>query len=359
MRSLFSFSIACLGILMACTADNSTAPSPSPEAPQRRSGAGVWISRDQLAVRPTSGAAWTRLESQARQACPPASLDDQESSANVCVLAKALVSARTADAATRGDVISAIRSVTGQPGYNGRALSLGRELAAYVIAADLIDLQTADPALDQSFRATIRALLTAPTSGGPANLIDCHETRPNNWGTHCGASRAAVANYLGDAGQLDRVALVFKGWLGNRAAYAGFSFGDLAWQCNPAAPVAINPPGCSRDGHSLDGVLADDQRRAGGFTWPPPRENYVYEALQGAFVQAVILHQNGHDAFNWEQRALLRAFEWLQHQAHYPPQGDDLWLVPLVNHYYGTAYPVSGGGHPGKGMGWTEWTHAR
>ena len=29
------------------------------------------------------------------------------------------------------------------------------------------------------------------------NLVECHEKRPNNWGNHCGASRAAVAAYLG------------------------------------------------------------------------------------------------------------------------------------------------------------------
>ena len=42
-----------------------------------------------------------------------------------------------------------------------------------------------------------------------------------------------------------------------------------------------------------DGVLPDDQRRSGGFVWPPTKENYVWEALQGAIAQAVILHRAG------------------------------------------------------------------
>lgn len=346
-------------VLIACSsADNSAAPTPEGMAGQTSRG-GIWVSRDELASRPTAGAAWSRLEAQARQSCPPPDLQDQDSSANVCVLAKALVAARTNDAPARADVMSALNTVAGIRHYSGRALSLGRELAAYVVAADLIDLRHANPTLDQSFRTAIRDLLTAHTDQGPANLIECHEQRPNNWGTHCGASRAAVANYLGDTRQLERIAQVFRGWLGNRASYAGFAWGDLAWQCDGAAPVGINPPGCTRNGHSIDGVLPDDQRRAGGFTWPPPRENYVYEALQGALVQAVILQQNGYDAFNWEQRALLRAFEWLNREARYPPQGDDEWLAPLVNHFYGTSYPVSVGGRPGKVMAWTEWTHVR
>ena len=223
--------------------------------------------------------------------------------------------------------------------YNGQALALGRELAAYVIAADLIDLKEYDPALDRSWRTKLGTLLTTPTNDGPANLIECHERRPNNWGTHCGASRAAVAAYLGDSAQLERVAQVFRGWLGDRSAYAGFSYGDLAWQCDPAKPVGINPAGCMRDGHVLDGVLPDDQRRSGGFSWPPPQENYVYEALQGALVQAVILQQAGYDVFAWEDQALRRAFVWLQDQAQFPAAGDDTWQPYLVNAYYGTHFP--------------------
>ena len=73
-------------------------------------------------------------------------------------------------------------------------------------------------------------------------LVSTHEDRPNNWGTHAGAARAAIAAYLGDSAQLARTALVFRGYLGDRAAYAGFEFGDLSWQCDPAAgPSGINP----------------------------------------------------------------------------------------------------------------------
>ncbi len=153
--------------------------------------------------------------------------------------------------------------------YHGRALALGRELAAYVIAADLIDLKTFDPVLDSDFRATISDLLTTPTIDGPANLIECHEHRPNNWGTHCGASRVAVAAYLGDLAQLARVAQVFKGWLGDRG-----------------------------------------------------------------LVQAAILRRGGYQVFDWENRALLRAFRWLHTEAQYPATGDDTWQPHVVNYYY-------------------------
>ena len=119
----------------------------------------------------------------------------------------------------------------------------------------------------------------------------------------------------------------------------------------------MNPAGATRDGRSIDGVLPDDQRRGGGFSWPPPRENYVYEALQGAIVQAVILARAGYDVFDWSDRALLRAYRWLDEQADYPAEGEDRWQMHLVNHYYGTTFPAAVPTTPGKNMAFTDWTH--
>lgn len=108
----------------------------------------------------------------------------------------------------------------------------------------------------------------------------------------------------------------------------------------------------------MDGVLPDDQRRGGGFTWPPPREGYVWEALQGAVVQAAILHRAGFPAFEWQDRALLRAAEWLYRQAAFPPSGDDEWQPYVINYFYGTDLPAPMPARPGKNVAWTDWTHA-
>ena len=321
------------------------------------SGVHIWISPAELAVLPASGPAWDNVKARADQSCGVPDLDNQDSSVNVCVLAKALVFARTGQTVYRDGVVSAVDNIVNSGTYNGRALALGRELGAYVIAADLMDLQTYDATLDGLLRAKITEFLTTPTTGGPANLIECHEVRPNNWGTHCGASRAAVAAYLGDTVALSRIAQVFKGWLGDRSSYAGFAYGDLSWQCDPAAPVGINPKGCMKQGHSIDGVLPDDQRRGGSFSWPPPQENYVYEALQGALVQAVLLNRQGYDTWSWSDQALLRAFQWLHTEANYPAVGDDTWQPHLVNHFHRLTFPAPVPSNPGKNMGWTDWTH--
>jgi len=325
---------------------------PSIEA---QSASGIWISPAELALLPTSSPAWDSVFSQANSICATPNLADQDDSANVCILAKALVFARIGGGGYRSDVVAALRSIVDLGAYNGRALALGREIGAYVISADLISLPTYDPTLDQQFRAKIRELLTIFTSDGPASLIECHETRPNNWGTHCGGARAAVAAYLGDTAELARVAQVFKGWLGDRSSYSGFVYGDLSWQCDPSQPVGINPAGCMKDGHSIDGVLADDQRRGGSFAWPPPKVNYVYESLQGTLLQATILHRAGYDAFNWVDKALVRAYGWLHEQANFPTAGDDTWQPHVANYFYGVSFPAPVPSSPGKNLGWTDW----
>jgi hypothetical protein len=103
--------------------------------------------------------------------------------------------------------------------------------------------------------------------------------------------------------------------------------------------------------------LPDDQRRAGSFTWPPPKENYVWGALQGAIVAAELLERAGYPAWEWQDKALLRAVTWLHEQANFPASSDDEWQPWLVNYAYNANFPAQNPAHAGKGMGWTDWTH--
>jgi hypothetical protein len=236
------------------------------------------------------------------------------------------------------------------PGTEGSStLALGRNLLSVVLAADLVGYR------DAGFANWLRGVIRTSIDG--RTLISTHEDRPNNWGTHAGASRIAADLYLGDTADLGRAAAVFRGWLGERGVYAGFSYGELDWQSNPSAPVGINPRGATIDGHNVDGALPDDMRRSGGFTWPPPAENYVYEALQGALVQAELLSRAGYPAYQWSSNALARAFAWLHSVAGFPAEGDDTWQSHLVNARYGTAYPAQVPSRPGKNFGFTDWLY--
>jgi ADP-ribose pyrophosphatase YjhB (NUDIX family) len=338
----------------AVQAASSARPPATRGTPARA--AGIWISRDEIRALPMSGPAWAALVAHADLPAARPNLSDQDQANNVHVLAKALVFARTGQERYRTEVRSnCIGAIDTERG--GRTLALGRELAAYVIAADLVGLE---PAEDARFRAWLRRALTVELEN--KTLRSTHEVRPNNWGTMAGASRAAVAAYLGDKAELARTAQVFKGWLGDRSAYAGFKYGDLSWQSDPLHPVGINPKDATKNGESISGALPDDMRRGCAFQMPPCRTNYPWGALQGALVQAEILHRQGYDAWNWQDQALLRAVSYLaeldRRYDDWWAGGDDQWSIWLVNRAYGTHFPAVSPARPGKIMAWTDWTHA-
>ena len=312
----------------------------------------IWISKAEIMSLPTSGTAWDTVVKYANQATGAADLTNQDSMANVQCLAAALVYARTGDVSAKGRVIGALDKIIGFAADTyklDRALALGRELCAYVIAADICDLSALSPTMDTEFQDAIRVLLTKPTTGGPSNLIACQKQRPNNWGMHATASIIAVYAYLGDTDGLKSAANIFKGWLGDRSAYAGFTYGDLAWQADPKNPVGVNPKGAMLNGHSVDGALPDDMRRGGAFAWPPKGTGYPWEALQGATVAAELLSRAGYPAWEWQDKALLRAVQFL-YSVNWPAVGDDQWQPWLINAVYGTTFATSANATPGKNM---------
>ncbi len=322
-----------------------TPPPPPPET-------GIWSSAAELAALPMSGEPWQALKDDADTYWGIPNLSDQEDKANIYTMSKALVYARTGIESYRTEVIDAcMQAIDSEDG--GRALALARNLAAFVIAADLVGLP---PEEDAIFRDWLETVRFEDLSGG--TLLSAHEDQPDNPGTHAGASHAAVAVYLNDQAELDHIAQVFKGWLGDRGSYADFAYGDLDWQSDPDRPIGINPIGAVIQGYNVDGVLPDEQRKAGGFTWPPPKRGSVYESLQGALLQAIVLHRAGYDVWNWEDRALLRAFTWLHDVADYPAAGDDLWQPFIINYYYGTDFPTPSISRPGKNIARTCWTHS-
>ena len=76
-----------------------------------------------------------------------------------------------------------------------------------------------------------------------------------------------------------------------------------------------------------------------------------------------MLHRAGYPAFEWEDRAILRAIEWLYNTTfddgkNYPAEGDDRWQIWIINKRYGAKIPVASPVSPGKMIGWTDWTHS-
>lgn len=318
------------------------------------------------------GPAWNRLVAAADRELEAPNLASFDSDHDVYTFAAALLYARTGDEIYREKAAEAIRSAMGTE-HTGRrdgqgsargalAIIIGRNLAAYVIAADLIGLADYDPELEAAFRAWINEL--RHEEWDDRTLIYNDEARANHHGRMAGASRAAIAAYLKDEAELARAARVFKGFLGDRVMYSGFRFSeDLSWQLYPSQPVGINPAGARKNGHPIDGVLPEEMPRGCSFQVPPCPTNAPWQSLQGIVVEAMILYRQGYDVWNWEDRAILRAVQYLYDLEKAYPEvgwwagGDDRWVVWLVNSVYDSNFPMSST-HPGKNMGWTDWTHA-
>ena len=362
-------------------------------SPSRRSTVGsrpyVWLSPAEIRDLPITGepgcdvrcsAAWMLMRNAAASAPAFPNLSDQDETTGNVVLAKALVAVRLRDPRIadplKRQVVSLLRSVVGTEA-DARALAVGRKLAAYVFSADIIDLATIEPQFDELvFRPWLRSLYRKDLRG--RTLRTCHQDRPNNWGTHCGASRIAVAAYLDDEREIQSAARVFRGWLGDRRSYADFTFQPeaLFWipTCSALQPSCrprpINPKGAVVNGHNVDGVIVDDQRRAGSFTWPPTYTGYSYGALEGAVVQAVVLHRWGFNSWAWSDEALKRAVEWLFNDEDGKPKWDTCGntnrrhVLDLIDDGYGTDFlgrmdcpPAPS--PPGRNVAWTSWTHQR
>ncbi len=327
-----------LALLQAWGSDGCIAPT----------GAGVWLDPQEIFALPTIGPAWSSILDAAEAPAGPPNIADQDDDTDVFAMAKALVATRLGDQALAGEARALVQAAIGTED-GGRSLALARNLPGYVIAADLVG---APPGFD-SWLADVRHEVMSEGR----TLIETHERRPNNWGTMAGAARVAAALHLGDETDLARAGQVFRGWLGDRDAYADFVYGDLCWQANPDEPVGVNPQGASLAGGLLvDGVLPDDQRRGG---CPPatPCENYAWEALQGAVATAWMLSRHGNNVWQWEDQALLRAVQWLHEQASCPAVGDDAWQPHVINAVYGTDFPAPSPVPPGENVSWTDWTH--
>jgi hypothetical protein len=331
---------------------------------------GIWITRDEIMALPMSGKAWTALKEQADVSAGTPDVSNQDQMNNVYVLAKALVYVRTGIASYRDQVVQNVMAAIDTE-LGGRTLALGRELACYVIAADLVGL---DPADDELFKAWLRRCLTEDLEG--RTLQSTHEDRPNNWGTLAGGSRAAVAVYLGDAAEIAETARIFKGWLGDRSSYAGFKYqsGAYSWMPNgSSSPRAVNPPGSivrwtnpatGRDStYNVDGALPDDMQRGCEFQWPPCHTGYGWEGYSGAVMQAEILARRGYDCWNWENKALLRATEYFSYLDRvvggwWTDGQDEQWIPWVINRAYRTSFRTHLPAKLGKNMAWTEWTHS-
>lgn len=345
---------------------------------------GIWLSPEEVRALPVSGTAWENVRSAAYGSWGTPNIADQKLLHSGRTVGGALVYVRNGDSALRTKVRDAIIAAkrtadepeelnrnTGDPSTTLNTLALGRQLGGYVIAADLIDLASFDPAADAEFRSWLDAIRTTTLPLSNSNwptLVITHEKTANNWGTYAGASRIAASLYLGDDADVTRAASVFRAWLGERSYYPPDAPGqngyfkptavwDASWICNLGTWTAVSPA-CIKSGIDLNGVPVEDIAQGGGLAMPPGSSGimYTWEALAGVFVQAEMLQRIGYDPYNWSNQALRRAMDFMV-RAGWGIYNVHKYVPWIANYRYGTSYTTNASVPSGRLMGWTDWTH--
>lgn len=337
---------------------------------------GMWIPSSQLMSLPMSGTAWTRLWNAAYGSWGTPDLKYQDNTNAIYTLAGALVSARTGDATLRSKVrdsiIAAKRSLD-QPSQwqtiNG-VLAAGRQIGAYVISANLIDLKSYDPAADNEFRAWLGPIRTTNIgiNGRWKNIRYTCENATGNWSTFACASRIAASIYLGDTADVQRASLIIRALLGERSVYPTDAPGQngyfqhtaayqASWACNATTWTGDNPT-CITSGVNISGVLVEDASRGGVCCVLQGKGiMYSWEALQGLFVSTELLYRTGNygNPYAWSNSALKRSLDLMQ-SIGWQVTGPATYVPWLADARYGTSYPTTSSG-TGRIMGWGDWLY--
>lgn len=345
----------------------SVAPSPStptqtpPPAPVGAS-SGIWLSSAEIMRLPMSGSAWEAIVSTANRSWGSACLYDNNCGHDTDTMAGALVAKRTDNQAMRNKVISALQSAMGS--RLERALELSRGLQSYVIAADIIGYH--DPAFENWVREMLNADITGHSGKG---ILGTAYNSSNNWGGHARASVAAAAIYLNDNAMLQKVTTAHKAFIGLPAPGNTMVYSGTTWHADPSNKAGINRKNAVVNGKNISGAMPEDWRRAStNFVWPPATTGYMWEGIQGYIVTAVILHRAGLVPINAADNSIMRVMDALYGKGEAagnspayvnPAASDDTWVPWIVNYYLGeNRYPTQAA-NPGKGVGFTDWTHAR
>ncbi|MEX2633876.1 MAG: hypothetical protein WD267_07570 [Balneolales bacterium] len=327
--------------------------------------------RAEILALPTSGGAWNELLEAANNELST-NLADQNDHSPSFAVAAGLVYVRTGDPVYRDKIVQALNNLPGTEFNNnprpGRTLSLGRQLAGWIIAADLIGYR------EPEFVAWVNEVRTSHIGnhGRWVNLTQTHFNAASNWGAFAGSSRVAASLYINDKKDVEAAAKILRGALGDRSSWPGLPIGendggfqptaafDTSWSCHNPQWQPLNSS-CPEEKAELDGAIVEDIARS-ATSWPedPDKTGYGYswETLQGLSLQALLLSQNGYpDVWEWTDQGLLRAVDYLARTDGFDGENFhpvNYWVPWLIDAVYGSDYAKSGQAY-GRAFGYTEW----
>ena len=247
---------------------------------------------------------------------------------------------------------------TSAPKLTNSILSLGRQLGAYVMAADYIGYR--DPAF-VSWVSAIRA----QDYGGHSRWYTLTRTATNsanNWGTFALASLTVADAYLQDQGGLARDWLLWKSYgdiNGNDfETTSDFKQRGAGWVCAPLTysgdanlPIAIGQATCTDN--RKEGAALEDAAR----TTFPTVGNYPAEAAQGYVLTAEVLQKQGYDAWNVNSKQACRNAAWRQRMGNLNFSNADHYVNWVINKRCGFTQPTQPAGY-GRVWGFTDWLYS-
>jgi hypothetical protein len=326
----------------------------------------MWQASATMAALPESGAPWSDLVAVANRTPEPVCIVGQASDHNVVALANALVFAGNGLDTRRDKARDLIgqaigkhnQTPTGCTNTGGRALEAGRNIFAYILAADIINLPQYDSTMGTNFSNWLNTVESYqfPNSPRSGTLRDTFEHRPDNWGSHAGSTQLAIDVWQGDSTGWHRINQVFNRFTGNRGVphpAAEFDFGDgQVWSTTPTELRGINLPGTvnsvNADGFIIRDVARGEPLGAKQSTTCPVVTNYFAGGF-GGYLQILQILERLHDSGNltgtyagdpetYTFSAMNRAAEALERLDNNCNEAwwetNDLWQQSLVNYIY-------------------------
>jgi hypothetical protein len=343
---------------------------------------GIWVDKTSLLSLPTTGAAWDAMIVEANKLPADGSgadISNQDSNHDQYTLAAALACARTASATYCTKARAAVMDAVGTEIYTlttprspatNQWLPVGRNLGAYIIAADVLNIRaTSDSQSDgtkfQNWIASFKGRFG--TEGAEFQPFESG----SNASAQMGFVYSAAASYLNDQTMLTRAWDAFRTYAGDPTAPDREDINinnaiSSGWAAAPSKPEAkaVTPKGKISGSLDIGGAIGNDMARGGNVSATPGHTSYPWVGIEGFVPAALILHRAGYPAFEVADQAVKRTHDFLWNLS----KVDSYWwdagdpgrageAKHIVNKYYGLTYTVPLGVGPGRTVGYTDWTH--
>lgn len=338
----------------------------------------MFMTTSELMAKPTTGAGWTYLKSQADATWGTVCLSDQNSTVQTQVLAAALVYARTGDTTYQTKVINAIKQAPGTELNNAcsssnQLLNLARTLYGYVVAADLVQMPQSTICNNGetwlTFLQRIRTTTIPPNSRWPTLEVTSADTS-GNWGAYALSSHLAVSYALNDSTAITRDENIFKRYLGDTSSPAAafnptasyvYNSNGTTWDSTPTLQRGINPA----DGTKAPNAEIEDALRltSGGSdsvpccTVQPDGVSYQEENFDGAFSTMQLLKAHGLDLTSFQNSAMKRAFDFYMSNGGPSSFSIRRYEPYVANYWYGSAYSTASGDSISRHLGYGGWLY--